>query len=136
MKKWIALLLSLMMVLSLCSCKNEDPSDDDTSSSGSSYSSASDEDELTDDEIESIVVNALYNEINSKFDTADAGSSRYDINKTETKSGYVYVYGSVTLYDKYGMTTSGWIDESGTPYKNYTVKIDADTGRATSCEIE
>ena len=91
---------------------------------------------MTDDEIESSVVNALYNKIKSKYDDADAGSCRYSINKIEKEFGYIYVYGSVTLYDKYGNLTTGWSDGSGTPFRSFSVKIDADTGRAYNCEIK
>lgn len=129
MKKWIVLLLSLIVALSLCAC--------DSGDSSYSYNSEAEEDELTNDEIESIVSSAIYREINSKYDAADAGSCRYKINKTEEeKDGYIYVYGSVTLYDKYGKLTGGWNDGSGSPYRDFTVKINAETKRASSCDIK
>ncbi len=54
------------------------------------------------------VATALRDEIGSKYDTADPDSCRYDINKQEKQGNFTYVYGSVTLYDKYGkLTTAG-----------------------------
>ncbi len=138
MKKWIVLLLSLVIVISLCACENQDSSNRNTSSIKSSSPStyATEKDELSDTEIESIVANALYNKIDSYYDTADAGSCRYDINKTEEKNGYIYAYGSVTLYDKYGKITGGWADGSGTAFRSFTVKINADTGLVSNCDID
>ncbi len=82
------------------------------------------------------VATALRDEIGSKYDTADPDSCRYDINKQEEQGNFTYVYGSVTLYDKYGKLTTGWRDDSGTPYRSYTVKINNSTGKAVSCEIK
>lgn len=82
------------------------------------------------------VATALRDEIGSKYDTADPDSCRYDINKQEEQGNYTYVYGSVTLYDKYGKLTTGWMDDSGTPYRSYTVKINNSTGDVVSCEIK
>ena len=82
------------------------------------------------------VATALRDEIGSKYDTADPDSCRYDINKKEEQGNYTYVYGSVTLYDKYGKLTTGWRDDSGTPYRSYTVKINNSTGDVVSCEIK
>lgn len=134
MKKRIALLLLFVMVITLCACDNQDSSNRNTSSTNQSNTSA--KDEMTDDEIESIVANALYNEIDSTYITADAGSCRYNINKTEEKKGIIIVYGSVTLYDEYGKVTSGWVDGSGTPFRSFTVKISAETGRVIGCDIK
>lgn len=82
------------------------------------------------------VAQALRDEIGSKYDTADPDSCRYDINKQEEQGNYTYVYGSVTLYDKYGELTTGWVDDSGTPFRTYTVKINNSTGDVASCEIK
>lgn len=132
MKRLITLLLAFTMLFSLCACGGE--SNTPTTAEDQEYEPQ--KYELSDDVIESIVVRALYEEIDSTFDTADAGSCTYGINKTEKENGYIYVYGSVTLYDKYGRATSGWITGSGTPYKSFTVKIDEDTGRLSSCNID
>ena len=92
--------------------------------------------ELTDAEIESIVVKALYNEIDRKYDTADADSCKYSINKTEEKSGKIYVYGKVYLYDKYGEATTGWRDGSGSYSRSFTVTINTKSGNNYSCDID
>jgi len=130
MKRTIALLLALVLCLSLCACGSENATaEDDTYTTSDAES-----DFLYNDDIEAIVVGALYDEIDSKYDTADAGSSRYEINKIDRKFDAIYVYGSVTLYDKYGMTTTGWTDGSGTPFRSFEVKISED-GYALSCDI-
>ena len=137
MKKIFLLFITVVMAISLCSCEGDNQAKYDTEPSYShSTSYTTSEDELTDDEIESSVVDALYDEIDSYYDTADAGSCKYSINKKEEKNGYIYVYGSVTLYDKYGKLTSGWYDGSGTPFRSFTVKINSDTGRVSNCEID
>lgn len=132
MKKIIAILLVFTMMLSLCACGGGGSSNNDKSST-STFSS--EKDGLTDSEIKSIVSDALYKKIDSKYDTADAGSCTFEINKTEKKSGYIYVYGKVALFDKYGNLTTGWFDESGSYIRNFTVKINVDT-RSSSCDID
>ena len=130
MKK-ILLFIAAVMAISLCSCErdNQEEYDIDSSYIYSDY-------ELTDYEIEAYVADALYEKIDSHFDTADAGSCTYSINKKEEKNGYIYVYGSVTLYDIYGNLTTGWHDGSGTSFRGFCVKLDADTGRVSKCEFE
>lgn len=91
---------------------------------------------LTDSEIESIVVKALYNEIVRTYDTADADSCKYSINKTEEKKGKIYVYGQVHLYDKYGNATTGWSDGSGSYSRSFTVTINTKSGNSYSCDID
>ncbi len=138
MKKWIALLLSLVLALSLCACNHKESSDGSSSSTDSSSDSTSErkKDTLTYDAIEALVVNALYQEIDSTYTTADPGSCSYAINTTETNGDFTYVYGSVTLYDKYGRATGGWSDGSGTPFRSFTIQINGRTGRVTSCKIQ
>ena len=65
------------------------------------------EDELTDSEVEAIVVKKLYKQIQYQWPTADAGSCRYSLNKIERTSHYITAYGEVYLYDKYGKLMSG-----------------------------
>lgn len=128
MKKWIALLLSFVMALSLCACGNGN------TSIRSATDSEQEEDESTDDEFELYsdftiklyVENALRNEIKEYM--SDVDSFRANINKTEKESGYIYVYGTVTLYDKYGNLTDN-------PFRSYTVRINTST-RNASCDIK
>ena len=132
MKKIVVLLLTLVMLFTLCACEDQDTTKQ-TASSTTSYQST--KKELTDSDIKSIVVDKLYDTIDRTYVTAAPGSCRYSINTTEKKNGDIYVYGSVTLYVKYGELTGGWSDGSGTPFRRFTVKIDADTGWG-SCDIE
>ena len=120
MKKFISLLLVFTMMLSLCACGGGGSSNNDKFST-STFSS--EKDGLTDSEIKSIVSDALYKKIDSKYPTAEA------------KSGYIYVYGKVALFDKYGSLTTGWFDGSGSYIRNFTVKINVDT-RSSSCDID
>lgn len=113
--------------------ENDEYSCDDIEFEYDSSSSLSNE--LTEEKIKTIVAGALYDAIDSKFDTADAGSTRYEINKTEEKKGYVYVYGNVVLYDKYGKTTTGWRDGSGSAYRSFCV-IMTTSGSVYSCEVQ
>lgn len=110
------------------------PVSEQTSSVGGSYTSRT-VDMLTESEIERAVVNALYQEISEKYDNADPGSCKFEINKTEIKNGTLYVYGEVYLYDKYGKFTTGYRDGSGTPYRVFTVTI-GDNCWVRSCDID
>lgn len=130
--------MAVVLSVSMLACGNNDtsPNNKETTETEYSYTPPVEvEDTLTDAEIEDIVVRALYNKISSKYDTADAGSSRYSINKIEEKYGDIYVYGSVTLYDKYGQPTTGWNDGSGSIFRSFTVKINS-SGSLRSCDIE
>ena len=150
MRKIVALLLVLVMVLALLVLLNvigvsastymagesdieyvkEDLTEYETGESDVEYV----KEDLTEYEIEQFVVEALYDEIDSKFSMADAGSCRYDINKTEEKGNYVYVYGTVWLYDKYGQLTTGFFDNSGSSMRSFEVIIHQD-GYIKDCEI-
>lgn len=115
-----------------CGNSTNSPSSDDKN-----YNSPIDDadKELSESEIESKVVSALYSEVGRKYDTADPGSCRYSINKTERNGNGKYtVYGEVTLIDKYGKTTGGWADGSGTAFRRFTVTINS--SGSTSCTIE
>lgn len=131
-RRTLVLILVLSMSCFLFGCGSS--GETDTESSGSSYEEENDG-ELSDSEIESKATSALYNQIGSKFDTADPGSCRYSINKTESNGDGSYtVYGTVTLYDKYGKTTGGWTDGSGTPFREFSVTINS--SGSTSCHID
>lgn len=132
MKKTLShVLISLICISVLTGCSGNITSEDPTTSDISTYS-----ENLTDSQIEALVVSALYSKLSETYDTVDAGSCRYSINKTETtSSGFTYVYGSVTLYDKYGKLTTGWIDGSGTAFRDFTVGINNSYGTVSSCKI-
>ena len=133
MKKMAIFFLTLVMLLTLCACENQDTTKQSASSTTTYQSTKK---TLTDDDIKSMVVDKLYNTIDREYVTADPGSCRYSINTTEKEGNYIYVYGSVTLYDKYGELTGGYSDGSGTPFRRFTVKISAGPGSALSCDID
>jgi curli biogenesis system outer membrane secretion channel CsgG len=137
MKKVITLLMVFLTILALAACgRSNAPSTTSTPNPSSTpIPTSTPKPELSSTEIENIVVKALYDKIKSTYPMADAGSCRYSINKTEKSGSYYYVYGSVTLYDKYGKTTGGWSDGSGTPFRSFTVKMNED-GRFPSCTIK
>ncbi len=100
MKRTVSIILALLLCISLCACgTSSESSSSDTQEEADVYSNAEIESssekshELTDDEVEMIVVQELYNQIStSKWHQADPGSCRYSINKTERKPGFIYIY--------------------------------------------
>ena len=133
MRKILVLLLTLVMLFTLCACEKQGVSNQ-TSSSATSYQNA--KKTLTDNDINSAVSDALYNKINSQFPIADANRCTYKIYSTENEGRNIFVYGHVILNNKQGEPIGGYSDGSGSPIRYFTVKIDADTGRAFSCHIE
>lgn len=114
MKRTVSIILALLLCISLCACgTSSESSSSDTQEEADVYSNAEIESssekshELTDDEVEMIVVQELYNQIQYQWPTADAGSCRYSLNKIERTSHYITAYGEVYLYDKYGKLMSG-----------------------------
>lgn len=114
MKRTVSIILALLLCISLCACgTSSESSSSDTQEEADVYSNAandfdfSKEDELTDSEVEAIVVKKLYKQIQYQWPTADAGSCRYSLNKIERTSHYITAYGEVYLYDKYGKLMSG-----------------------------
>lgn len=91
---------------------------------------------LTEYEIEQFVVEALYDEIDSTFPDADAGSCRYKINKTDEKGDFIYVYGTVMLYDKYGKQTTGWSNDRSVPRQRTYEVIIHQNGYIKDCDID
>lgn len=114
MKRFLCVLLVLLNVIGFSAC-TETKEESDVEYANVEYTE--------EDLIEQFVVEALYDEIDGKFPNADAGSCRYDINKIEEKGEYIYVYGTVWLYDKYGNLTGGYNDGSGSMHRSYEVII-------------
>ena len=128
-----AVIVLLIIVSSLTGGNSPAP----TSSAGgsSSYSaSGTGSGSRSDDYYELIATRALYEEIQSKYSAA--GSTKYKINKTEKKGNDTVLYGKLYLYDKYGKSTTGYSDGSGSYIRSFTVEIDNDTGKAVSCTIK
>ena len=133
MKKVLALLLALVLVLSLAACGGG--SNYSTSSRTSTWSNEKESDELTDAEIKIKVERAILDEVKSRYKAADPYSTRYRISNTETKGNYIYVYGTVTLYDKYGQITTGHPDGSGSYSRTFEVKL-GKNGGILDCTVE
>ncbi len=133
MKKIFILIMVLMMVVGFVGCSAQ-PTDVEPSETEENESTATAvpevEERLSEDMIKLITEQALYNEVNSTYTNADAASTRYSINKIEEKGSVIYVYGSVSLYDKYGQLTTGWSDNSGSYNRVFTVEIKNGRGYA------
>lgn len=127
MKKIFAILLALVMILSLTACKEPDNKKASSGESNSSKSYSDTTAQMTDSEIERIVVQKLLEKLQttrgSNLDL-DPGSCRYSINKIERMGSNIYVYGTVTFYDKYGELTK----VSGDYSKSFTVMLNNQTG--------
>lgn len=144
MKRTVSIILALLLCMSLCACgTSSESSSSDTQEEADVYSNAEIESssekshELTDDEVEMIVVQELYNQIStSKWHQADPGSCRYSINKTERKPGFIYIYGEVYLYDKYGKLTTGYSDGSGSYSHTFEIEYSLITKSVYKCIIE
>ena len=117
MKRMLAVLLSLMMLLSLVACEEAE-----SSTSGSQYTQSQSQ-ELTASEIERLTAKALLTELkfgsNKRYSSVDPDSCKYSINKTKKDGVYTVVYGTVYYYDKYGQLTKGY----GGYSSSFTVKL-------------
>ena len=91
---------------------------------------------MSDDYYKTLASSALYKEIKQKFTAADAGSTKYKINKTEKQKDYTIVYGKLYLYDKYGKASTGRSDGSGSYIRSFEVKIKNSNNQVTSCTIK
>ncbi|MBQ1847557.1 MAG: DUF308 domain-containing protein [Clostridia bacterium] len=89
---------------------------------------------FSDSEIRSLAGKALYDQVKKQFSSSDIDpdSCKYTINKID-KSGtndlYIYVYGRLVLYNKFGK-----VSEKSLQYDSFTVKIDVST-KWTYCTI-
>ncbi len=111
MKKILVLLITATMIFSLlccgCTSKNNNSKTD---------SVVSDDNSLSDDEIEKMAVDALFDELESYSSDFDLESTRYNINKIERKRFSTVVYGTYTTYDEYGKIVDA--------YENFHVTIE------------
>lgn len=134
MKRIIALLLCIVsMCFCLTACSNSTATKEKESTATTKTQSATTTKQagLTDSQIESATVEALIKLIKNKYKAADAGSCRYSINKvTQDRKGDYIVYGTVTLYDKYGKLTTGHHDGSGSYTRSFEIKINGEMGYA------
>lgn len=130
MRKITCLLICLLSILCLGACGRtaEEVVVETTEEDIVEFIAPTKEAGLSDKAIERIVVRALIDEIDKNFDYADAGSCTYGINTIERTSWSINVYGSVTLYDKYGKVTK-------TPYRTFEVAVSSG-GRVIECKIK
>ena len=122
MKKIITLILCIVSLLSFCSCSNENEKN---------YTQQTNTFAFTEEDAEVAALKALYRELdNLKYPIFDVGQTRYSIGSIEREeraSGTVYlVYGTYTLYDKYGDYISGYVGKkfSAKVYTNGTATCD------------
>lgn len=132
----LAFIILLVIVISLSGGNSSAPASSSGSGSSSYSSSSTGSTSHSDEYYELIATNALYQEIQSKYKMADAGSTKYSINKTEKQGGDTILYGKLYLYDKYGKATTGHVDGSGSFTRTFTIKINDNTGRVVSCTIQ
>lgn len=153
MKRIITLFLLVSLVFALCACGTAQPAPTPTPTpsptptpkpTSTPIPAPTPMPRITDSQIQSLVVDALYSKIGSMFNDADPGSCRMSINKMDkSDDGWntqkITVYGNVTLYDKYGKLTNGWGPSVSGSYNHaFTVKITAvgDMGWVDSCNID
>lgn len=131
MKKYVVMCLILLMSLSLFGCTDSDSNNE----TEDVIEQVEEVENLTDDDdyVEGVVALALIDEIGTEFKLADPGSCRFSINKIDRSGSSVKVYGSVTLYDKYGKLSDG--RGGGTPFRTFDIKMDK-YGDVTSCKIQ
>lgn len=137
MKKVFVLIMVLIMAMGIVGCSEQptykEPSEKPKEEIPAPTVPQKDEG-LSEEMIILLTERALYNEIASTYTNADPGSTRYSINKIEEGYREIYVYGTLSMYDKYGQLTTGWIDNSGSYFRTFTVTIEND-GEA-SAEID
>ena len=136
MKKVLALMLALIMVLSLVACGGSN-TDSETTTGKKSDSSSYEKDskELSESEIKLKVEKAILEEVKSHYPDAEPYSTRYQIANKKTNGKYIDVYGTLTLYDKYGKVTTGYIDGSGSYTKSFEVNVSTE-GYYDKCNID
>lgn len=103
MKRIFIIIICLVSIFVFCSCENRN----ENNYTREVYT-------FTESDAETAALKALYRELNNlKYPIFDAGQTTYkigSIERDERESGMVYlVYGTYTLYDKYGDYISGYV---------------------------
>ena len=134
----LVFIVLLTVLIGVAANKTNNNSRHTSSYTGTRSVAQSNSDTLTDTQINQLVASALMNEIDRKYDTADPGSCTMRINRIDrtSNSNFIVVYGSVTLYDIYGRTTTGWYDGSGTAFRSFEVKISKTRHTVSDCDIQ
>lgn len=103
MKKSFHLFLALVMCLCLCACGDGNRTNPKSTTKATKRSTTKYTYKLEDSLVKQFAAIAVRKEINSMGSEYDSGSSRWSVNKIERKGDDdIYVYGTVSLYDKYG----------------------------------
>lgn len=120
-RKLLIAILMFGLVFSITACNDDSAYEDDVRVG---------ETEMTEDDIQYLVAQALYIEIKNTYTGADVGSTKYKINSEESNGlGETTVYGKVYLYDKYGNFYSDSIS------MDFRVVIDEDEREIKACSI-
>lgn len=125
--------LILALAVGVKSLREKAEADDYTNDYGTydddyDYGDTDDDYTYTSDEVyKQMAATAVYSEIEEQYPRADAGSSRWSVNKVTHTGDNVYVYGTISLYDKYGKLTSDFS-------KTFEVVI-KDDGSDITCTI-
>ncbi len=123
MKKLIMFFLMLTMLVFVTACSDattdSDVADDEFQQS----------EIMSDEDYESIAAMALLREISNSYlsDSVDAESSTFEVSSVDSDSFGTKIYGTITLYDKYGKVYGDFRRE-------YTVTLDSD-GDIRDCSI-
>ena len=105
----------------------------------SSQSTKSDYVELNEKEIDALVADALYKEIDGNKNyrsNLDPGACKYEISSIEDEEKQYVVYGNGWFYDKYGQPCKPYSDNSGSYSFTFEIKINKTTGRVSVCKIK
>lgn len=126
----VCIIAVVIVIIINSASKSSSSSSTDSSKSSSTYSSSSNSSSM-----ELFVESALYSEVSKKYSSydVDPSSCKYRINKQEKGSGNTtVVYGTLTLYDKYGNLVSS---KKTDPFKDFEVTIDNSTYKVKSTKI-
>lgn len=123
MKKLIMFFLMLTMLVFVTACS--DAATDSDVADGEFQQGET----MSDEDYESIAAMALLREISTSYlsDSVDAGSSTFEVSSVDSDSFGAKIYGTITLYDKYGKVYGDYRRE-------FTVTLDSD-GDVRDCNI-
>ena len=139
MKRTIATILStalaLVMVLSLAACGEDAKLHSDLDSALAALGDLDGDFEgLSDSEIKNRVQMALAKYVEDHYSEASPYRTTFKISQRSKNGNYIDIYGTCTLYDKYGKVTTGYFDGSGSYTKSFEVNLSLE-GLGDKCDI-
>lgn len=137
--KPVRVVVLIALILIGGSALPESDTNDNNAEINSNQSTESDYVELSEKEINALVADALYKEIDSNKNyrsTLDPGATRYEISRIEDEEKQYVVYGNGGFYDIYGNVCKPYSDDSGAYSFTFEVKINKATGRVSYCKIK